>query len=165
MSAVDNSIQPTATGTPEAAEADARANTEQLVAFHLAGELYAVDVLQVQEILRIPEITPVPGAPAHIPGIINLRGHIVTVIDTRRRLGLPERAPDELSRILVVNHEGGTVGIMVDSVEEVMHVDCSVIEPVPDIGADISRVFLRGVVNHQDSLLILVALDQLVATR
>lgn len=74
----------------------------QWVTYHLDNEVYGVNVMQVQEVLRITEIAPVPGAQDYVLGIINLRGNVVTVIDTRKRFGLSSKQPDDLSRIIVV---------------------------------------------------------------
>ena len=91
----------------------------QWVTFHLAGEKYGVNVMQVQEVLRYNDIAPVPGAPMYVLGIINLRGKVVTVLDTRNRFGLPEGEVTEQSRIIVLESDGHVIGILVDSVAEV----------------------------------------------
>ncbi len=87
----------------------------QCVTFRLENETYGINVMQVQEVLRVTEIAPVPGAPDYVLGIINLRGNVVTVIDTRRRLGLPSREPDEATRIVIIETGKHVVGIMVDA--------------------------------------------------
>ena len=92
----------------------------QLVTFRLKDETYGINVMQVQEVLRITEIAPVPGAPGYVLGIINLRGNVVTVIDTRTRFGLPTTELDDASRIVIIESEQQVVGILVDSVAEVV---------------------------------------------
>ncbi|PVV09748.1 MAG: chemotaxis protein CheW, partial [gamma proteobacterium symbiont of Ctena orbiculata] len=91
----------------------------QFVTFILMDEVYGINVMQVQEVLRITEIAPVPGAPSYVLGIINLRGNVVTVIDTRTRFGLPTKEVDDASRIIVIESEKQVVGILVDAVAEV----------------------------------------------
>src|SRR3990167_9702858 len=83
------------------------------VTFRLADEAYGVNVMQVQEVLRVPEIAPVPGAPDYVLGIVNLRGTVVTVIDTRKRFGLAPKGADDATRIVIVEAHGEVVGILV----------------------------------------------------
>ncbi len=88
----------------------------QWVTFFLENEKYGVPVSQVMEVLRFTEITPVPGAPESVMGIINLRGNVVTVLDTRKKFGLPSRETDDSTRIVVINIDEDVIGILVDSV-------------------------------------------------
>jgi len=109
----------------------------QWVTFRLAGETYGVNVMQVREVLRYTEIAPVPGAPPYVLGIINLRGNVVTVIDSR-------------------------VGILVDSVAEVVYLRQSEIETAPNVGNEESAIFIQGVCHKNGELLILIELDKLL---
>ena len=88
----------------------------QWVTFRLAGETYGINVMQVQEVLRYTEIAPVPGAPGYVLGIINLRGNVVTVIDTRNRFGLESGELTDNTRIVIIETEGHVIGVLVDSV-------------------------------------------------
>lgn len=135
----------------------------QWVTFRLDSETYGINVMQVQEVLRYSEIAPVPGAPPYVIGIINLRGNVVTVIDTRQRFGL---APDHITdqtRIVIIEAEGQVLGILVDSVSEVVYLRQSEIESTPNIGNDEKGRFIRGVCNKNDELLILVELDKMLS--
>ncbi|RME32647.1 MAG: purine-binding chemotaxis protein CheW [Gammaproteobacteria bacterium] len=134
----------------------------QWVTFRLAGETYGINVIQIQEVLRLSEIAPVPGAPDHVLGIINLRGNVVTVIDARRRFGLPPQEPDDLSRIVITENDGMTVGILVDSVAEVVNLRLSEIESPPNVGKDESSRYIQGVHSEGDRILILVDLNRLL---
>ena len=134
----------------------------QWVTFRLDGETYGINVMQVQEVLRYTEIAPVPGAPAYVLGIINLRGNVVTVIDTRHRFGLPSTEVSEQTRIVIIEAEGHVVGIMVDAVAEVVYLRQSEIETAPNVGNEESARFIQGVCNKDDELLILVELDKLL---
>ena len=87
----------------------------QWVTFRLEEETYGINVMQVQEVLRISEIAPVPGAPIYVLGIINLRGNVVTVIDTRKRFGLNPHELDDNSRIVIIETDKQVFGILVDS--------------------------------------------------
>jgi purine-binding chemotaxis protein CheW len=134
----------------------------QWVTFRLGEELYGIDVLQVQEVLRVTGISPVPGAPECVLGIINLRGNVVTVIDTRVRFGLPSRPGDESSRIIVVDALGKAAGLLVDGVSEVAYVPNARIEAAPKVGADDGNRFVSGVCNRDSGLLIMLDLAKLL---
>jgi purine-binding chemotaxis protein CheW len=144
-------------------EAMAKADTAPYVTFSLADEIYAIDVLQVQEVLKVTEIAPVPGVPQYILGIINLRGNVVTVIDARRRMGLEEREPDAASRIVIIDVDHQNVGILVDSVSEVVRISPDAIETAPEVGNDDSNRFIQGVTSTEDGLTILVDLNRLLS--
>lgn len=134
----------------------------QWVTFLLEGETYGINVMQVQEVLRYTEIAPVPGAPAYVLGIINLRGNVVTVIDTRHRFGLPTTEVTDQTRIVIIEAESHVVGIMVDAVAEVVYLRQSEIETAPNVGNEESAKFIQGVCNKNDQLLILVELDKML---
>ncbi len=134
----------------------------QWVTFKLAGEKYGVNVMQVQEVLRYTEIAEVPGAPYYVLGIINLRGKVVSVIDTRKRFGLPSEELTDHSRIIVIEAETHVVGILVDSVAEVVYLRQSEIETAPNIGSDETAKFIQGVCHKNEELLILIELDKLL---
>ncbi|QIK38911.1 chemotaxis protein CheW [Caldichromatium japonicum] len=133
------------------------------VTFSLADETYAIDVLQVQEVLKVPDITPVPGVPDYILGIINLRGDVVTVIDARRRLGLPMREPDEASRIVIIDVDRQNIGILVDSVAEVVQIPEDAVDPAPAVGNEQTSRFILGVTSSGDGLTILIDLNKLLS--
>ena len=134
----------------------------QLVTFRLADETYGINVMHVQEVLRITEIAPVPGAPAYVLGIINLRGNVVTVIDTRSRFGLPSGETDDSSRIVIIESDQQVVGILVDSVAEVVELNQTEIDSAPNVGNDESSRYIQGVANREDNLLIVVDLNKLL---
>ncbi len=144
-------------------EAMTKADTAPYVTFSLAEETYAIDVLQVQEVLKVTEIAPVPGVPDYILGIINLRGNVVTVIDARRRMGLDDRESDEASRIVIIDVDNQNVGILVDSVSEVVRISPDSVEPAPEVGNDDSSRFIQGVTSTEEGLTILVDLNRLLS--
>jgi len=133
------------------------------VTFRLADETYGINVMQVQEVLRYTEIAPVPGAPSYVLGIINLRGNVVTVIDTRQRFGLSYAETTDSTRIVIIEVEKQVVGILVDSVSEVVYLRQSEIETTPNVGNEESAKFIQGVCNKNDQLLILVELNKLMS--
>jgi purine-binding chemotaxis protein CheW len=143
--------------------ADVNDEVLQWVTFHLEEETYGINVMQVQEVLRYSEIAPVPGAPAYVLGIINLRGNVVTVIDTRTRFGLNRAEVTDNSRIVIIEAEKQVIGILVDSVAEVVYLRSSEIDSAPNIGTEESAKFIQGVSNRDDELLILVDLNKLLS--
>lgn len=135
----------------------------QWVTFKLGGEHYAIDVMQVQEVLPPTEIAPVPGAPDFVLGIINLRGKVVTVIDTRLRFGMQPKESDGNSRIIVMEVEDNIAGIMVDGVNEVAGVREAEIDTAPNVSNEESSRYIYGVVSREDEgLLILVDANKLL---
>lgn len=134
----------------------------QWATFRLDDELYGVDVMQVQEVLRHVEITPVPGAAAFILGIINLRGNVVTIIDTRDRFGMPHGDVSDSSRIVIIEAVGQVVGMLVDSVADVVYLRQSEIDKTPNVGNEDKAKFIQGVCNKNGVLLILIQLEAMI---
>lgn len=134
------------------------------VTFRLGDEKYGINVMMVREVLKNTELAPVPGAPYYVLGIINLRGNVVTVIDTRSRFGLPPHDTDDATRIVIVEREGMVVGMMVDSVAEVANLRESQIEFPPNVGNDESAKYIQGVSSQDDELLILIDLEKLLTS-
>lgn len=134
----------------------------QWVTFRLDNESYGINVMQVQEVLRYTEIAPVPGAPSYVLGIINLRGNVFTVIDTRQRFGLVPSDVTDNTRIVIIEADKQVVGILVDSVAEVVYLRQSEVETAPNLGNEESAKFIQGVCNKNGELLILVELDKMM---
>ncbi|MBL6999821.1 MAG: chemotaxis protein CheW, partial [Gammaproteobacteria bacterium] len=134
----------------------------QYVTFTLNKEKYGINVLQVQEVLREVEVSPVPGAPVFILGIINLRGNVVSVIDARTRFGIAAKESDDKTRIIVINLQQQMIGILVDSVAEVMNIKPGEIEAAPNAGQSTTSKYIQGLVSKDDTILILVDLDKLI---
>ena len=135
----------------------------QYVTFRLDDETYGINVMQIQEVLRYTEIAPVPGAPDYVLGIINLRGNVVTVIDTRRRFGLADAEVTDATRIVVMESSSQVMGILVDSVAEVVYLKASEIETAPNVGNEESAKFIQGVCNKNGELIILVEFDKMLS--
>ena len=134
----------------------------QYVTFRLAGETYGLNVMRIQEVLRYTEIAPVPGAPDYVLGIINLRGNVVTVIDTRRRFGLADGEVTDSTRIVVLEADEQVIGILVDAVAEVIYIRQSEIESAPNVGNEESARFIQGVCNRENELVILVEFEKML---
>lgn len=134
----------------------------QWVTFSLDDETYGIDVMRVQEVLRVTEITPVPGAKQCVLGIINLRGNVVTVIDTHQQLSLSPHVIDDNSRIIIVDINDNVMGLLVDSVAEVAYLHESEIDVAPSINAEENSHFIHGVHSNEGKLLILVDVNKLL---
>lgn len=134
----------------------------QYVTFTLEEEIYGINVMQVQEVLREIEVAPVPGAPHYVTGIINLRGNVVSVIDARTRFGLEQKQSTPFTRIIVIEALQQIIGILVDSVAEVVDIEMSEIETAPNVGNAETARYIDGVVSRDDKLLILVDLNKLL---
>ncbi|MES9980178.1 MAG: chemotaxis protein CheW [Candidatus Thiodiazotropha sp. 6PLUC5] len=134
----------------------------QFVTFILMDEVYGINVMQVQEVLRVTEIAPVPGAPSYVLGIVNLRGNVVTVIDTRKRFGLPSVEVNDASRVIVIESEKQVVGILVDAVAEVVELSEDQIDVASNVGKEERSSYMQGVDTQDKRLLILVDLNKLL---
>ena len=134
----------------------------QLVTFALGNEDYAVDILKVQEINRMKEITRVPNSPDYVEGVINLRGKVIPVVSLRRKFGLEDRENDTQSRIMIMDIQGITMGLIVDAVSEVLRVPASIVEPTPPMTSNISTEFIKGIAKLEDRLIILLDMDRLI---
>ena len=134
----------------------------QLVTFKLDVEEFGIDILRVQEIIRIMNITKVPNSPEFVEGVINLRGRVIPVINLRRRLMLPTIEKDNKTRVIVVELSGKTVGFIVDEVNEVLRIPKSITEPPPEMTAGIDSDYITSVGKLEDKLLILLDIEKLV---
>lgn len=132
----------------------------QWVTFSLDGEVYGINVMQIQEVLRYTEIAPVPGAAGYILGIINLRGNVVTVVDGRKKLNLMDKDSYENSRILIIEVAGQVLGLLADSVSEVTEINDESIEPYTTDDYDPQK-YIHGVCQVDKMLLILVDTEKL----
>lgn len=136
--------------------------TVQLVSFELADELYGIEITKVREIILIAEITRIPQTPHYVKGLINLRSTVIPVIDLRILFGMPEGEKTDESRIMVLQAEGKTIGIMVDAVSEVLRVKHEQIAPPPPTVAGLGKEYLTGLVKLEDRLLILLDIDRVL---
>lgn len=133
------------------------------VTFQLDDETYGIDVMQIREVLRCPEISPVPGAPLFVLGIINLRGSVVAIIDTRSRFDLPRCELDDSSRIIILDTGGYVVGFLVDNVSEVAEIHEDHVEMAPDTGRGDASRFISGLYNRKEGLLIMIDASRLLS--
>ncbi|MBI3787554.1 MAG: purine-binding chemotaxis protein CheW [Ignavibacteriales bacterium] len=135
----------------------------QLVSFKIGGEEFGVDILRVQEINRMLEVTRVPNSPEFVDGVINLRGKVIPIVDLRSRFGMPRKEHDKDTRIVVVELTGKIIGFVVDAVSEVLRIPQSVTEPPPTIVAGIEAEYITAVGKLEDRLLILLDLEKVLS--
>lgn len=138
-----------------------RSGSMQLVSFKLSDETYGIEITKIREIILVGEITRVPETPHYIKGLINLRSSVIPVIDLRARFGLPETELTQDSRIMVLNVGRRTIGIVVDSVSEVLRVSEDQISPAPPTVASLGNEYMTGLVRLEEQLLILLDVDKL----
>ncbi|HLT57260.1 MAG: chemotaxis protein CheW [Limnochordales bacterium] len=136
--------------------------THQLVVFKLAGESYGVDIYQVREIIRVPEITKVPQTPDFVEGIINLRGGVIPVLDLRRRLGMGAQDASRDARIVIVELGDQRVGMLVDGVSEVLRIGAEQIEPPSPYIMNADAQFVTGIARLQDALILVLDIHRLL---
>src|SRR6266849_7246534 len=134
----------------------------QVVGFRVGNETYGVRIAAVREIVRVPEITPVPNAPQGIEGVINLRGKIIPVMDLRKRFGLSELQTDKKSRILVVEVENQLLGLIVNSASEVLKIPPSDIAAPGRMFAEGESCYITGVGKLGGRLIILLEISKLL---
>lgn len=151
--------------TAASAEADPKIEEiVQLVTFKLGNEEFAVDILKVQEINRIIEITKVPKAPDFVEGVINLRGKVIPIVDIRQKFHLAIKEATKETRIIVVNIMNKTIGLIVDSVSEVLRINSSTIQPPPPLIAGLDSDYIKGVGKLDERLIILLDIDKIFTT-
>lgn len=136
-----------------------------MVGFTVGHEEFCVDILKVQEIIRMVEITLMPNAPEYVEGVINLRGKVIPVIDFRKRFHLmdTEESDSQSKRIVVVSFLGVTIGIVVDKVSQVIKISQDMISPTPDAVKGFDSDCIQGVGRLNDKLLIILDLEKLFA--
>jgi purine-binding chemotaxis protein CheW len=136
--------------------------------FKLDNEIFAANVGKVYEILEIPKITRVPRSPDFMRGVVNLRGNVLSVIDSRTKFGLPPQEDTINTCIIVLNLviEGSemTIGLIVDSVKEVVDIDSSSVQKVPEIGSKYKSEFIQGMVKSGEQFIMILDVDLLFST-
>lgn len=146
-------------------ENKAKENQEllQLVSFKIGNEEFGIDILKVQEIIRLLTITEVPNSPDFVEGVINLRGRVIPVIDLRVKLGMNKIERNPNTRIIVVEINNTTVGFIVDAVSEVLRIPSNITEPPPSIVAGVESEFITAVGKLDDRLIILLDLEKILS--
>jgi purine-binding chemotaxis protein CheW len=147
-----------ALGTRIRFESDGR----QYLTFALGGQEYGIDILNVLEIKGCAPITPIPNTPAHVKGVMNLRGTIIPVIDLRAKLGMREAEYGAFTVIVVVRVGPKVIGLVVDAVSDVLNIPESDIQPTPDFGKPVDARFIEGMAKAGDRLVILLGVAEVL---
>ena len=135
----------------------------QFLTFNLGDELYGVDILRVQEIKGYTAVTKIPNTPSHIKGVLNLRGTIVPIIELRTKFGMPTIDYTAFTVIIVVVVRDKVMGLVVDSVSDVLNIDAKDMQTPPPFGAKVDVSFLNGIGKSGDKLVALLDMDRLLS--
>lgn len=133
-----------------------------VVSFKLHQEEYAIEITKVKEIILLEGITRIPQVPEFIEGIINLRGNVIPIIDLRKRFGLSAEERTEHTRIIVTRMEGRIIGLIVDSVSQVMKIPKADVQPPPDTIASISGKYILGIGKVDERMIILLDIEKIL---
>jgi purine-binding chemotaxis protein CheW len=133
-------------------------NTQQFITFTLGAEEYGIDIMVVREIKGWTDTTMIPNAPAHVRGVINLRGVIVPIFDLRARFGVGLTVPTSMHVVIIVATGSRTVGLLVDTVSDIISIDPKAIRPIPEMGLPTEDQFLEGLVAIENRMVTLVSL-------
>ena len=136
----------------------------QIVAFKLEKEEFAINIHHVREVLKMTQVTPLPQSAHFIEGVINLRGEVIPVVDLRKRFELDSGERGEHTRIIIVEIQGNKVGLIVDSVTEVLRLSPAAIQLPPSRIAGTRTDFIKGVGKIDDRLLIILYVDKILTT-
>lgn len=154
---------PTSTTTKATPNEDGAATTSQVVSFQLANEIYGLDIMRVQEIILMGDITNIPEVPSYIRGLINLRGKVIPIVDLRKRFGLDACETTEYTRIIVVNAGETTLGVVVDAVSEVQRIKSGEIEPPPSGLVGMEQAYINGLVKMEKGIMILLNMENILS--
>jgi purine-binding chemotaxis protein CheW len=149
--------------TTQATDVAATAGRE-ILAFRLGDEEYGIDIQKVQELRGYDAVTRIANAPDFIKGVVNLRGSIVPIIDMRIKLNLGEPTYDQFTVVVILNVSSRVIGMVVDSVSDVITLDPNQIKPAPEMGAVLDTDYLTGMGAIDDRMLILIDIDKLMAS-
>ena len=135
----------------------------QLVGFKLGDEEFCIDIINVNEIIKMQKVTSIPNAPSSVLGIVNIRGKIIAVVDTRLKLNLHSREYNNDTRIIIVEFENKSIGFIVDEVTEVLRIPKNILKDVPDIvSTEVNTDYIRSIASIEDKIVILLDLKKLL---
>ena len=141
-----------------------REATREVLVFILGSEEYGVDILKVQEIRGYDKVNAIPGAPAYLKGVMNLRGAIVPVIDLRIKFALPEARYDDFTVVVILRVAGRVIGVVVDGVSDVVQLLPSEIRPAPHLGAIVDQSYLAGVASRGERMVMLMDIERFLSS-
>lgn len=135
---------------------------KQLIIFKVSDEEFGVSIEDVQEIIKVTLVTPIPDTPKFIKGLINVRGDIVPTIDLRARFDLPDSA-DDAKHVVITKQEGNVFGLIVDEVTEILRVQENSIKPPPHVVTHIQQAYISGVITYEKRLIILLNVSNILS--
>ena len=138
-------------------------HNNEFLTFRLGAEEYGIDILRVQEIRGYERPTTIANAPAYLKGVINLRGSIVPIVDLRTKFNLAEARYDSFTVVIILNVARRVIGIVVDSVSDVLTLEAAQLRPAPEFGATLNTEFIRGIGAVEDRMLILMDIEKLLS--
>jgi purine-binding chemotaxis protein CheW len=150
--------------TPAGSATDVPATPNQLISFAIGDDQYGVDIIAVREIKGWTAITPLPGQPEYVRGVLNLRGVIVPIVDLRCRFGQGLTSATPLNIVIVVQIAGKLVGLLADRVLDIVSLDAAEIKPVPKVAQSQRLSFLCGLVTSDDAMIALIDLPSLLSS-
>jgi len=144
---------------------DNEVKQKQLVTFQLGQELYGIDIMSVDGIVRVEDVRPIPNAPAYVEGIFNLRGEIIPIINLHKRFQLKKAVMSEedklLSGFIIIEIDGMKLGMVIDKVSRVLTIDINKMQPPPQMISGIGAEYIQGVVNREEGFLIILDIQRL----
>jgi purine-binding chemotaxis protein CheW len=145
-----------------AIESKSAQQPSEYIAFHVGDQTFCIDIIAVREIRGWSPATPLPQTPSYIRGVINLRGAVLPVIDLAMRLGLAVSEPTPRHAVIVIQNNGAVVGLLVDAVSNILMLSPDAIQPAPEVGADPTRSFIRGIVAAEDEVISILIVKNLM---
>lgn len=136
--------------------------TQRYIQFNLGNEYYAIELLQVKEVVPVPETTSLPNTPAFYLGIMNLRGQVISIIDLRKKLGVKTMKGEREEAVIILEFSGIGVGVIVDSINKVLNIPTSELKEVPDINSLVSSEEIHGVFQGESELSVLLNLEKIL---
>lgn len=142
-------------------------NTEtgRYLEFSLGDEVFAIPLLQVRELISIPETTPIPNSPAHFLGIMNLRGQVISVVDLRKKMKITEQEGNSEQAVIIIEINGINMGVVVDSINKVLNFSESEVQDVPEIESQVNSEYIDGVYKQESNLVILMNLEKVLSLK
>jgi len=132
--------------------------SERYLEFDLGSEHYAIRLLQVKEVIPVPETTAIPKAPSYFLGIMNLRGHIISIVDLRKKMGVASKQDLEEEAVIIADVGGIQIGVIVDSINRVLPVTMKDVSEVPEVSSQVNAKYIQGIFRKENSLTVLLDL-------
>lgn len=137
-------------------------DTERYLEFSLGGEKFGIPLLQVRELISVPETTPIPYSPKYFKGIMNLRGQVISVMDLRLKLGVANFSEHSENAVVIVEFDGMKMGLIVDSINKVLQIETGQIAEVPEVKATGGKDYISGVYKNASDLVVILDLQHLL---